>query len=211
MATELDIYEGAYCDYVDSRVINYIKEHKEITFIVPTVSGELPADLYFSGDNVIGIKLEDLATASFVFYPCELILVGFHDVPKVMVKQYGTDIVLMVESGAVKINDDDYYAEVMWGGGEKCAVTPILNTIYNYESYMSGAELISYPLSRHTIKNYDRIIINTVRFDENHYKHIIEQYKIKVSKYMYDREKEREGRVERLKKVKEFKSSIDRH
>ena len=39
--------------------------------------------------------------------------------PKVMVKQYGTDIVLMVESGAVKINDD-YYAEVMWGGGGDC-------------------------------------------------------------------------------------------
>ena len=31
MAMELDIYEGAYCDCVDSRVINYIKEHKEIT------------------------------------------------------------------------------------------------------------------------------------------------------------------------------------
>lgn len=204
MAMELDIYEGAYCDYVDSRVINYIKKHKEITFIVPTVSGELPADLYFSGGNVIGIKMEDLAKTSFVFYPCELILVGFHDVPKVMVKQYGTDIVLMVESGAVKINDD-YYAEVMWGGGGDCAVNPILNTIYNYESYMSGAELISYPLSRNTIKNYDRIIINTVRFDENHYKHFIEQYNIKVNKYMYDNEKERDGRVDRSKKLKKLK------
>ena len=69
MAMELDIYEGAYSESVDSRVIEYVKNHREITFIVPTASGELPADLYFSGDNVIGIKLEDLDTASFVFYP----------------------------------------------------------------------------------------------------------------------------------------------
>ena len=86
-----------------------------------------------------------------------------------------------MEYGTLTKVHDDNYVELK-AGGYIGKMNVLVNDIYNYETYVMGDIMASYPLSREVIRRFDKIIIISYKFDVSHYRHFIEQYNIKVTR-----------------------------
>ena len=172
---ELQLYDYPFSF---SKLTKYIKDNPNITFFCVTEN-----DSKLFKESILNLKYvteDKLLSREYKYYPCAVIYPSFVDVPKVLHKQ-DRGVVKFMEYGTLTKVHDDNYVELK-AGGYIGKMNVLVNDIYNYETYVMGDIMASYPLSREVIRRFDKIIIISYKFDVSHYRHFIEQYNIKVTR-----------------------------